>query len=65
MDQPGLGPMWLEGPAYRATGMPDPIVAPAPGLGQHTREIAGDLLGLTTGEIDALLARGVLEGPLD
>jgi crotonobetainyl-CoA:carnitine CoA-transferase CaiB-like acyl-CoA transferase len=56
--------MWLEGPAFHATGIPEPIVAPAPGHGQHTREIASTLLGLAGSEIDKLLDAGVLEGPL-
>jgi crotonobetainyl-CoA:carnitine CoA-transferase CaiB-like acyl-CoA transferase len=64
VDQPGHTRMYLEGPAFHATGIPEPIVAPAPGLGDHTREIANDLLGLSDSEIDKLLEAGVLEGPL-
>ncbi|MCZ7526295.1 MAG: hypothetical protein M5U14_07925 [Acidimicrobiia bacterium] len=45
--------------------MPEPIVAPAPGLGEHTREIAREVLGLADGEVDGLVARGMLEIPLD
>jgi crotonobetainyl-CoA:carnitine CoA-transferase CaiB-like acyl-CoA transferase len=59
--QPGVGDMLLEGPAFHATGMLEPIVAPAPGLGQHTREIAHQLLGLSDDEIDKLVADGALE----
>jgi crotonobetainyl-CoA:carnitine CoA-transferase CaiB-like acyl-CoA transferase len=59
--QPGVGEMLLEGPAFHATGMLEPIVAPAPGLGQHTREIAHELLGLSDDEIDKLVADGALE----
>lgn len=65
VSQPGAGALVLEGPAFRATGMPEPIVAPAPGLGEHTREIAREVLGLADGEVDGLVARGVLEIPLD
>ncbi|MBV8693403.1 MAG: CoA transferase, partial [Actinobacteria bacterium] len=61
IDQPGVGEMMLEGPAFHATGMLEPIVAPAPGLGQHTREIARDVLGLSDDEIDKLIADGALE----
>ncbi len=64
VDQPGHGRMWLEGPAFHATGIPEPIVAPAPGHGEHTREIARDLLGLTDAAIEKALENGVLEGPL-
>jgi crotonobetainyl-CoA:carnitine CoA-transferase CaiB-like acyl-CoA transferase len=61
MDQPGQGRMWVEGPAFHATGIPEPIVAPAPLLGEHTREIATTLLGLSDSEVDKLLEAGVLE----
>jgi crotonobetainyl-CoA:carnitine CoA-transferase CaiB-like acyl-CoA transferase len=64
VDQPGLGRMWLEGPAFHATGIPEPLVGPAPGLGEHTREIATTLLGLHDSEVDKLLEAGVLEGPV-
>jgi hypothetical protein len=33
-------------------------------MGEHTREIATTLLGLTDSEVDKLLEAGVLEGPL-
>jgi crotonobetainyl-CoA:carnitine CoA-transferase CaiB-like acyl-CoA transferase len=61
IDQPGVGPMKLEGPAWLSSAMAGPITFPAPGLGQHTREIAAELLGLDDDEIDALVAAGVLE----
>jgi crotonobetainyl-CoA:carnitine CoA-transferase CaiB-like acyl-CoA transferase len=61
--QPDLGPITMEGPAFRATGMADAFIGPAPKLGEHTRDIARDLLGLDDGEIDRLLAAGVLEQP--
>jgi crotonobetainyl-CoA:carnitine CoA-transferase CaiB-like acyl-CoA transferase len=64
VDQPGAGRMYLEGPAFHATGIPEPIVAPAPGLGEQTREIARNLLGLSDAEIDKALEAGILEGPL-
>jgi len=61
--QPDLGPITMEGPAFRATGMADAFIGPAPKLGEHTRDIARDLLGLDDAEIDRLFAAGVLEGP--
>ncbi len=61
VDQPGLGPMILEGPAFTGSAMPRPTIGPAPALGQHTREIARDLLGLSDDRIETLLAAGVLE----
>jgi crotonobetainyl-CoA:carnitine CoA-transferase CaiB-like acyl-CoA transferase len=64
IEQPGIGDMLLEGPAFHATGMSQPLIGPAPGLGEHTREIAASLLGLSDEEIDKLIADGALEGPL-
>ncbi len=63
--QPGSGPMVLEGTPFQASDLPPPIVGPAPLLGEHTREIARERLGLSDAEIDALLEEGVLEVPID
>lgn len=61
VDQPPYGRIVLEGPAFRGTGLPGPIIRRAPGLGEHTRAICTELLEMTHAEIDALLAEGVLE----
>ena len=61
LDQPGFGHTVLEGRAFDATGMSAPIIAPAPGMGQHTREIAREVLGMSDDEVDALVASDVLE----
>ena len=63
LEQQDIGRICFEGPGFRATGMADVVTKQAPRLGEHTREIAADLLGLADAEIDALLADGVLEGP--
>ncbi len=60
IDQPGLGPMLFEGSAFRSEALPAPITTPAPLLGEHTRILAGQRLGLAPEEIDRLLADGVL-----
>ena len=60
LDQPPIGVMTFEGQAFAATGMPDADIRPAPGLGQHTREIVAEL-GLDGAAIDDLIARGILE----
>ena len=65
IEQPAAGPMVLEGPAFLGSDLPDPIVRPAPLLGEHTREIARERLGLSDAEIDALLDEGVLEEPIE
>ncbi|HUP76855.1 MAG TPA: CoA transferase [Acidimicrobiales bacterium] len=63
VQQQEVGPLTFEGPAFCASGMADAHIAQAPLLGEHTREIARTLLGLTDGEIDRLIADGVLEIP--
>ena len=61
IEQPGVGPLVLDGSAFRGDLMIGPDVRPAPDLGEHTRQIAHDLLGLDDAEVDRLLAAGVLE----
>ena len=60
LDQPPIGVMTFEGPAFAATGMADADIRPAPGLGEHTRQIAAEL-GLDDTAVDDMIARGVLE----
>jgi crotonobetainyl-CoA:carnitine CoA-transferase CaiB-like acyl-CoA transferase len=43
--------------------MSDVVVAPAPALGEHTREIARTLLGLSDERIESLIVEGALEDP--
>lgn len=61
IDQPGVGPMILEGPSFSGSAMDRPFIGPAPALGEHTREIAVSLLGLTSERAEELIAAGVLE----
>jgi benzylsuccinate CoA-transferase BbsF subunit len=61
VEQPGVGAMMFEGPAFHATTIPDPIVAPAPALGEHTREICRTILRMPDAEVSKLVAEGVLE----
>lgn len=63
LDQPPIGVMTFEGPAFAATGMADADIRPAPGLGEHTHQIVSEL-GLDKAAIDDLIARGVLEAAL-
>jgi crotonobetainyl-CoA:carnitine CoA-transferase CaiB-like acyl-CoA transferase len=59
--QPGWEPLFVEGDCYRADELPPPPAEPAPRQGEHTREIARDLLGLDDTHIDRLIESGVLE----
>ncbi len=61
VDQQGIGWMAFEGPAFRASGMPDVRIGQAPLIGEHTREIARELLGLDDSEIEDKIAEGILE----
>jgi crotonobetainyl-CoA:carnitine CoA-transferase CaiB-like acyl-CoA transferase len=61
--QPDYASVLVEGPPFLGSDLPEPIVAPAPLLGEHTREIARELLGLSDAEIQALIEAGVLEDP--
>ncbi len=51
----------LAGPCFRGSRMPEPVEERAPQIGEHTRIICRDELGMTADEIDALIAEGVLE----
>ncbi len=65
MHQPPIGNMIFEGAAFHASAMDGPDIFPAPGLGEHTREVASEWLGLDEAEIEDLVAEGVLEIDLD
>jgi crotonobetainyl-CoA:carnitine CoA-transferase CaiB-like acyl-CoA transferase len=64
MFQPGFDESFLvDNRPVRAGRLQTPPLAPAPRLGEHTREIARDLLTLSESEIDRLIAAKVLESP--
>lgn len=63
LDQTGLGDMLVEGAGFHTDSMPGPITTAAPLLGEHTREVAHDLLGLDVAEIDRLIDAGALHLP--
>ncbi|OKH61277.1 CoA-transferase [Mycobacterium sp. SWH-M5] len=59
----GTEPFTMENVQIHSDRVADPPLGQAPLLGEQTREIAADLLGLGDAEIDALIERGVLEVP--
>lgn len=61
LDQQGLGWMAYEGPAFHPSGMEDIQFFDAPLIGEHTRAIAADLIGLDAETIDRYVADGILE----
>ena len=62
-EQQDLGWMAFEGPCFYASGMSEVDIRHAPLLGEHTREIARELLGVADEEIEKLVAAGALEVP--
>jgi crotonobetainyl-CoA:carnitine CoA-transferase CaiB-like acyl-CoA transferase len=61
LEQPGLDPMTVDNAPFRAERIPEPAHARAPELGEHTREVCAELLGMGAAEIDGLIASGALE----
>jgi benzylsuccinate CoA-transferase BbsF subunit len=59
LEHPVIGSMSVSGPPFRIDG-DRPVLRSAPLLGQHTREIARELIGMDDGEIDRLVADGIL-----
>jgi len=63
VDQPGSGPLILEGPAFRGTRTGEPRCLPAPALSQHTAVICRELLGKDEREVQALVEAGAVDAP--
>ncbi|WP_110811823.1 CaiB/BaiF CoA-transferase family protein [Mycolicibacterium mucogenicum] len=59
----GTAPFMMENVQIHADLIPDPPLGQAPLLGEQTREVAAELLGLDDQKIDELIARAVLEVP--
>jgi crotonobetainyl-CoA:carnitine CoA-transferase CaiB-like acyl-CoA transferase len=51
----------LDGPGFYGSRMAPPVIGPAPLVGEHTREICRDLLGMVADEIEQLIGIGALE----
>jgi len=60
IDDPVIGPVRMQGVYPRFSRTPGAIRSGAPRLGEHNREVYGDLLGLGDAELDALAADGVI-----
>ncbi len=63
LDHPVMGPLLVLGSPIHLSEAAALPPSPAPELGQHNREILGELLGMSGDEIDALEAAGVLGPP--
>jgi crotonobetainyl-CoA:carnitine CoA-transferase CaiB-like acyl-CoA transferase len=64
-EQPGLDPVVIENAPFTSLRIPAPENTPAPAVGQHTREICVDLLGMDADDVEHLLAQGALEAPVE
>lgn len=60
LDHPEMGPSTYNSAPYRYSHAESAPSSPAPLLGQHTREVCSDLLGLDDDEINQLEQDGVL-----
>jgi benzylsuccinate CoA-transferase BbsF subunit len=61
LDHPEMGPSVYNAPPFRLCSVAEPVMrTPAPLLGQHTREVCRELLGLGEEQIDRLTADEVL-----
>ena len=64
IDHPEAGPTWLPGRPWRFSAATAEPIRPAPCVGQHSREVFAEELGMTDPEYEALVATGVT-GTLD
>jgi benzylsuccinate CoA-transferase BbsF subunit len=60
LDHPVLGPLASERSGFRLSASPGALSAPAPLLGEHTRQVLAEILGLADAEIERLGEDGVL-----
>jgi len=61
IEDPGVGTFGFARSAPHMSTNPELPANPAPNLGQHTRPILQDLLGMSTGDVDGLNADGVVQ----
>jgi crotonobetainyl-CoA:carnitine CoA-transferase CaiB-like acyl-CoA transferase len=60
VDHPEAGKVKILAPWVRFSDTPGAITSPAPLMGQHNREVFGQILGLSAKEIDALEKKGII-----
>jgi crotonobetainyl-CoA:carnitine CoA-transferase CaiB-like acyl-CoA transferase len=60
VDDPVIGPLRQQAPYPRVVGEPTAVPSGAPRLGEHTRAVLGDTLGVSDDELDRLTADGVI-----
>lgn len=60
VDDPNLGPVKMQAPTPRLSKSPGKIRSTGPRLGEHNREVYGELLALNAAELDRLKRDGVI-----
>jgi succinyl-CoA---D-citramalate CoA-transferase len=60
VDDPVAGPMRHQAPFPRFAGETPAAPSGAPRLGQHTREVLAEALGMSSEELDVLRSDGVI-----
>ena len=61
LDHPETGHTAYDGIPYKLSDTPGRLSRPAPCIGEHTEYVCSEILGMSRGEIDLLLAENVLE----
>jgi formyl-CoA transferase len=59
VEQPGLGSVRMLGFPFAVGGARPPLRRPAPRLGEHTREVLGEI-GISASDIDRLVGLGAV-----
>ena len=62
-DKPDIGRHPVQRSEFRLSRAPAARNWPSPLIGEHTRQVCRDILGMADAEVDALIAEGVLEVP--
>jgi succinyl-CoA---D-citramalate CoA-transferase len=60
VDDPVLGPVRQQAPFPRQVGESPPVPSGAPRLGEHTRTVLGETLGVSDDELDQLARDGII-----
>ena len=63
VEHPRIGRLTVADTPVKLSRTPGGITGPPPALGEHTYQVLSSLLGLSRGELDELVAAGVIVGP--
>ncbi|MTD54294.1 CaiB/BaiF CoA transferase family protein [Amycolatopsis pithecellobii] len=60
VDYPGLGPVTMVQPPFKFSDANASVRGPAPEMGQHSREVLANILGMEQGQFDELVRSGAV-----